>query len=328
MRLFISYAREDTAQVLALQPVLEIHEVWFDQRLSIGQQWWEEIERQIARAHCFLILLSAHSIESEYCQRELDLAIRLQKAIAPVMLDNSPIPEKISRYQMIPMPDGFTPQAATRLLNGLFEIERAVFNPLRRMREEQPASATLSIHTLHFATTNAFKLRMYEQILNTALQSAPIEIEDIQHVDAGEVALYKARRAYDVLKKPVFVEQSAVAIRAWGGLPGGLTTTFLEPAGLTNICRMLQPFSDRYAEAVSAIGFTDGQLVRKFVGVVPGEIAPEPRGGGYHWNNIFIPAGFEKTLGEMSEDEMLSLSSRRRAIIEFMRFLQANYEVV
>jgi len=171
------------------------------------------------------------------------------------------------------------------------------------------------------------KLRMYEQILNTSLQSAPIEIEDIQHDDAGEVAIYKAKRAYEVLKKPVFVEQSALSIRAWGGLPGGLTTSFLVPVGLSNICKMLRPFSDKYVEAISAIGFTDGQLVRKFVGVVPGEIPSEPRGNGYSWNNIFIPAGFTKTIGEMSEDEMLSLSARRRAIIEFMRFLQSNYEV-
>ena len=41
---------------------------------------------------------------------------------------------------------------------------------------------------------------------------------------------------------------------------------------------------------------------------------------------IFIPAGFDKTLGEMTEEEVLSLSSRRRAMIEFMRFLQANYD--
>ncbi|NEP20443.1 MAG: hypothetical protein F6J97_26775, partial [Leptolyngbya sp. SIO4C1] len=252
---------------------------------------------------------------------------RLQKPIAPIMIAEMDIPEKISKFPVIPILDGFTPEATVRLLNGLFEIERLVFNPLRRIGVREGSAPSLSVTELYVATTNINKLRMYEQILNTKLQSAPIEIEDIQHLDAGEVAIYKAKRAYSILKKPVFVEQSALAIRAWGGLPGGMTATFLVPAGLNNICKMMHAFSDKHADAISAIGFTDGQLVRKFVGVVPGEIPPEPRGNGYSWNNIFVPAGFTKTLGEMSEDEMLSISSRRRALIEFMQFLQSQYEV-
>ena len=97
---------------------------------------------------------------------------------------------------------------------------------------------------------------------------------------------------------------------------------------MNNICKMLQPFDDKYAEAMSAIAFTDGHIRRKFLGVVPGEISLEPRGNGHSWNNIFIPAGFTTTLGEMTEQEVLSISSRRRAAVEFMRFLQANYEIV
>ena len=327
MKIFISYAHADAEHLLPIQKALEIHDIWFDQRLSVGQTWWEEIEQQIAQAHCFIFLLSSHSLQSEYCQKELDHALRLNKPIAPVMVEKVDIPETISKFQVISMLEGFTPETTVRVLNGLFEIERIVFNPLRRISTHFQSSPTLSVTELYFATTNLYKLHMYEQILGTPLQSAPIELNDIQHYDAGEVAIDKAKRAYEVLKKPVFVEQSALAIRAWGGLPGGLTSAFIVPAGLSNICKMLQPFGDKYAEAISAIGFTDGQLVRKFVGVVPGEIPPEPRGGGYSWNNIFIPAGFSKTLGEMSEDEMLSISSRRRALIEFMRFLQMNYEV-
>lgn len=327
MKIFISYAHADAEHLLPIQKALEIHDIWFDQRLSVGQAWWEEIEQQIAQADCFIFLLSPQSLQSEYCQKELDQALRLNKPIAPVMIEQMDIPEKISKFQVIPVLDGFTPDATVRLLNGLFEIERLVFNPLKRISQKFESSPTLSVTELYFATNNRFKLHMYEQILGTPLQSASIDLNDIQHLDAGEVAIDKAKRAYEILKKPVFVEQSALAIRAWGGLPGGMTSAFIVPAGLSNICKMLQPFSDKYAEAVSAIGFTDGQLMRKFVGVVPGEIPPEPRGGGYSWNNIFVPAGFSKTLGEMSEDEMLSISSRRRALIEFMRFLQTNYEV-
>ncbi|MDX1995770.1 MAG: non-canonical purine NTP pyrophosphatase [bacterium] len=329
MKIFISYAHDDTASALAAQQALTIHEVWFDQRLTIGQEWWNEIERQIAASNCVLFLMSPRSLQSEYCNKEIDFALKLGKPIAPVMIQPLDIPEHLSRFQVIHALEGFTQDAMVRLLNGLFEIERQVFNPLKSVRGSGiTPSQMLKIGDLYFATTNDRKKTMYEQILNTTLQTAPISLPDVQHVDAGEVALDKARQAYEVLKRPVFVDHSALAIRAWGGLPGGLTTTFLNPAGLHNICKMLQPFEDKYAEAISVIAFTDGHLRRKFVGMVPGEIPDVPRGDGYSWNNIFIPSGFSKTLGEMTEDEILSISSRRRAIVEFMRFLQTNYEVV
>ncbi|KAB2854539.1 MAG: hypothetical protein F9K46_16820, partial [Anaerolineae bacterium] len=167
----------------------------------------------------------------------------------------------------------------------------------------------------------------YEQILSVPLKTVPIQVEDIQYLDVGEVALSKARRAFAILKKPVFVEQSALQIRAWGGLPGGLTTTFISPIGLNNVCKMMRAFDDWSAEAVAVIAFTDGNICRKFTGVLPGTISEKPANHGYSWDNIFIPQDFRKTLAEMTEDERTSISMRRRAILDFMAFLQANYDV-
>lgn len=331
MKIFISYAHDDAASMPDIVQALEIHEIWFDRRLSVGTEWWNEIERQIGACHCFLFLMSPRSLESDYCRREIELALKLHKPIAPVMIEAAAIPDSLRRFQVITIAEGFTSEALARLLNGLFEIERVVFNPLKASRGQAPRDADttqLTIADLYFATTNQRKKLMYEQILDASLQIATIDLRDIQHLDAGEVALRKVQDAYNILQKPVFVDHSALSIRAWGGLPGGLTTTFIVPAGLANICKMLRPFEDKYAESVSAIAFTDGHLRRTFVGVVSGTIPDYPRGDGYSWNNIFIPSGFSKTLGEMTNDEILSISSRRRAMIAFMQFLQTNYNVV
>jgi XTP/dITP diphosphohydrolase len=327
MRIFISYCHEESATMLDIKQMLDAHEVWVDNRLSVGQEWWNEIEHNISACDCFMLLLSSCYMASEYCQKELDTAIRLNKPVAPIMIEKIAIPEKLSRFQIVPWTGVSDMDSTVQLLNGVFDSERQVFNPLKPVRPKgSPAAAKLSITDLYFATTNPRKKRMYEQILNTTLQTTPIEIADIQHIDAGEVALNKALKAFDALQKPVFVEQSALCIRAWGDFPGGLTTTTFTSVGLANICRMLQPFEDRYAESVSVIAFTDGQMQRKFIGAVEGEIPPEPRGSGYSWNNIFIPVGFSQTLGEMSDEAVLSLSSRRRAVLKFMQFLQSNYD--
>jgi non-canonical purine NTP pyrophosphatase (RdgB/HAM1 family) len=329
VKLFISYAHADTSSILELVQALNAHDVWFDNKLNVGQEWWNEIEHEIAGCHCFIFGMSPESVASEYCQKEFEVARKLGKPIAPVMLTAMDIPGEFKSLQVINLVDGLTPTNTVHLLNGLFEIERAVFNPLRpnKGQSSNAFSVKLAISDLYFATSNPRKKKNYEDILGVNLQIAPIQLDDIQHLDAGEVAMHKARMAFDILKKPVFVEQSAMAVRAWGGLPGGVTSTFIVPAGLGTFCKMLQPFEDKYAEAISAIAFTDGSLMRKFVGVLPGEIADKPRGNGYSWNNMFIPHGFSETLGEMTEEAYLSISSRRRAIIEFMRFLQATYDM-
>jgi XTP/dITP diphosphohydrolase len=327
MKIFISYCHEDSDIMLQIKQALDAHEVWFDHRLSVGQEWWDEIEHNIAACDCFMLMMSPCSIASEYCQKEIDTALRLDKPIASIMIYETELPDKLRRFQVISVVSGITAEATVKVLNGLFEIERQVYNPLKqRKKSEKSPSSKLSITDLYFATTNIRKKRMYEQILNATLQTTPIEIDDIQHVDPTEVALKKAVKAFEALQKPVFVEQSALCVRAWGDFPGGLTTTAFVAIGLSNICRMLQPFEDKYAESVSVIAFTDGQMQRKFIGVVEGEIPPTPRGNGYSWNNIFIPSGFSQTLGEMDENAILSISSRRRAIVKFMQFLQTNYD--
>lgn len=328
MKIFISYARVNKSEVQELAQTLRAHEVWMDNKLDIGQEWWAEIEQQIAACHCFLFVISPRSLESEYCQKELAFAQKLGKPIAPVMLEKAPFPPELGKLQIIDVSEGLTLSAVTRLLNGLFEIERQVFNPLRPTANAAGKTSKLAIADLLFVTTNDYKKLAYEAILGVRMQTSPITITDIQHIDAGEVALHKVKQAYYMLKKPVFVEQAALAVRAWGGFPGGIVTTFIVPVGAANICRMLQPFNDRYAEGIVAIAFTDGELTRRFVSAIPGSISDTPRGKGPSWDTIFVPQGFDQTFAEMSEDQRNSISMRRRAILDFMQFLQMTYEVV
>src|SRR5579871_6516028 len=111
MRIFISYAHDDTQTMLEVKQALDVHEVWFDHRLSVGQEWWNEIEHNIAACDCFVLLLSQKSLDSEYCQKELETALKLDKPIAPIMIAAMPIPEKLSRFQIISLVGGNTSES-------------------------------------------------------------------------------------------------------------------------------------------------------------------------------------------------------------------------
>ena len=112
----------------------------------------------------------------------------------------------------------------------------------------------------------------------------------------------------------MLVEDSGLAIEAWGGFPGALVKWVEKSAGLEALARMLDAFPDRSAVAVCAIAYCDGGEVVTARGEVRGTIAPEPRGsGGFGWDVLFVPEGEERTFAEMSAAEKDGVSHRRRA---------------
>ncbi len=61
MRLFLSYARVDKPYAIQVVNMLDIHEIWYDQRLYAGQDWWREILRRLDWCDGFIYLLSPDS---------------------------------------------------------------------------------------------------------------------------------------------------------------------------------------------------------------------------------------------------------------------------
>ena len=79
---------------------------------------------------------------------------------------------------------------------------------------------------------------------------------------------------------------------------------------------------ERGAQFVSVIALADpsGSVCFTAEGVCRGSIVHRPRGShGFGYDPIFAPAGFDRTFGEMSDDEKRSLSHRGKASIEFIR---------
>ncbi|NWF70505.1 MAG: SUMF1/EgtB/PvdO family nonheme iron enzyme [Chloroflexi bacterium] len=125
MRLFVSYARVYKPYCIQIVDTLEVHEVWFDQRLYAGQQWWKEILRRLDWCEGFVYLLSPDSVGSEYCRREFDLALNLGRPIFPVLIhEKTPIPDALREVQYADLSKGLTPEAVRVLLSSIQIAER------------------------------------------------------------------------------------------------------------------------------------------------------------------------------------------------------------
>jgi len=86
---FISYGRTDSKEfAIKLQTSLNKHgfQVWFDfNDIPLGVDFQNQIDDGIEKADNFLFIISPHSVNSSYCLKEIELAIKRNKRIIPLM---------------------------------------------------------------------------------------------------------------------------------------------------------------------------------------------------------------------------------------------------
>jgi len=175
-----------------------------------------------------------------------------------------------------------------------------------------------------FITGNEHKLREAKQILNVDLTSEKIDLRELQAVDLEDVIEDKLRHGYEILKKPIIVEDTGLFLNALNGFPGALIKMLLDKIGREGIVKVLEGFDDKSVTAKCAIGFTeDGKNLKVFIGEAKGKIV-EPRGeSGFGWDPIFKPDGYDKTFAEMRDEEKNSISHRFNAFKKLKEFLDS-----
>ena len=172
----------------------------------------------------------------------------------------------------------------------------------------------------YFVTSSEDKVREAESILGVKLKRANLDLKEIQSLSVEEVATDKAKRAFDIIRKPVIVEDTGLYIEALNGFPGALIKWVLKTIGNEGLCKLVG--ENRKALAKTCICFFDGKKLQSFIGELEGIIAEKPRGErGFGWDPIFIPKGYDKTFAELSEEEKNNISMRKIAFLKLKEFL-------
>jgi non-canonical purine NTP pyrophosphatase (RdgB/HAM1 family) len=116
-----------------------------------------------------------------------------------------------------------------------------------------------------------------------------------------EVATFRARDGFQKLGAPCFVENTGMYLEGAGFVGAHFKRQLLELGE--------RAFVERYAGQRGTtrvvVAYTpNGHDVKTFEGTSSGRVAPEPRGeGGYGWDNLWIPDGFERTLAELKRSK-------------------------
>lgn len=174
-----------------------------------------------------------------------------------------------------------------------------------------------------FITGNPGKVNLLRQYLDFPVVHTSIDLVEVQSLELATIVEHKAKEAYRQVGGPVLVEDTSLRFYALGRLPGPLIKWFLAELGNDGLCRLLDNYADRTAVAEVLYGLFDGRNFQTFSGAVEGAIAATPRGsGGFGWDAIFMPTGFERTWAEMKDEEVRTDSMRGIALRKLEAYLK------
>jgi XTP/dITP diphosphohydrolase len=176
--------------------------------------------------------------------------------------------------------------------------------------------------TLIVLSKNKFKLRELRPLFEKhaiLLEMSTIDKLEVRSDDVETVAREAARSAFTVLKKPVVVDDTGLYIESLNGFPRAYPAFVLETIGKTGVLTLMRGKTNRLAEFVTAVGFCDDDGIRTFVGRTKGMIAESERGtGGFGYDPIFIPEGFDVTYAELDLEQKIAISHRTKAFSKFL----------
>ena len=135
-------------------------------------------------------------------------------------------------------------------------------------------------------------------------------------------ARLKARAGAAALGEPAMADDSGIEVDPLGGRPGPRSARFAgedttDQQNLDELTRALKgvPASGRTGRyrCVAALAFPDGQELHA-EGSCEGILVGKPRGaGGFGYDPIFVPEGWDRTMAELTDEEKDIISHRGRA---------------
>jgi XTP/dITP diphosphohydrolase len=135
-------------------------------------------------------------------------------------------------------------------------------------------------------------------------------------------ARLKARAGAAALGEPAMADDSGIEVDALGGHPGPRSARFAgedatDQQNLDELIRALKgvPASGRTGRyrCVAALAFPDGPELHA-EGSCEGILLGKPRGaGGFGYDPIFVPEGWDRTMAELTDEEKDIISHRGRA---------------
>ncbi len=175
------------------------------------------------------------------------------------------------------------------------------------------------------ASNNAGKLREFREILEglfeiVSLRELGLEADPEETGGSFEEnARIKAEYSCHLSGLPALADDSGLEVDALDGAPGIYSARYAPGTDADRVVKLLQDMENvekRTARFVSVVAlvYPDGRQVTAR-GTCEGVITQQPQGeGGFGYDPIFLPDGYDQTFGLLSAETKNSISHRGRAV--------------
>ncbi|SFV54331.1 Nucleoside 5-triphosphatase RdgB (dHAPTP, dITP, XTP-specific) [hydrothermal vent metagenome] len=178
------------------------------------------------------------------------------------------------------------------------------------------------------ATGNKGKIREFKQMCEDEIVGFSELLGEFDIIEDGDTfaknALIKARAIYDKLGEEYLVisDDSGISLPILDGAPGIFSARYAgeDATDRDNLHKLIESIRAKklkstpaYYTAAIAIVSKHGEYVVH--GWMHGDVIDESRGdGGFGYDPIFIPDGYEQTLGELDDETKSDISHRAKAL--------------
>lgn len=155
------------------------------------------------------------------------------------------------------------------------------------------------------------------------------------HPTVRENSIQKARFIWDRFHKTCFADDTGLEVDALGGAPGVYSARYAgegkNPAdNRRKLLKELEgvPYEKRTARFICVVTLVENGVETIFEGTCNGHIALEESSGtlGFGYDPVFIPDGYDITMGDMTREQKGELSHRGEAMRKLACHLQKSQD--
>lgn len=183
-----------------------------------------------------------------------------------------------------------------------------------------------------FATNNTHKLEEVASILGESYEVMSLreigchdDIPETADTFAGN-AIQKARYIKEHYGYDCFADDSGLEVDALNGAPGVYSARYSGGDSEENMTKLLHKLtgkSERGAQFRTVIALLIGEETHLFEGIVRGTIINERCGeGGFGYDPIFVPEGYDLTFAQLGSEVKNRISHRAKAVEQLAKFLR------
>lgn len=186
---------------------------------------------------------------------------------------------------------------------------------------------------LVLATNNPHKVKEIRNILPESFELLDLsqagvteELPETSGTIEGN-AIQKALRVWELTGMQCVADDSGLEVEVLGGKPGVDSAHFAglprnDGRNIIYLLDQLEGVQNRRAGFRTVLAYVQNGEVFTFEGVVQGVITNAPRGtGGFGYDPVFVPEGFEKSFAELPAEVKNSISHRANALKLFHDFI-------